>query len=48
MLARGSGNHVPMTPSSMANSKFVSHWMASWSCGMAAKIAASSLIMRAS
>ena len=39
------GNHVAMTPSSMANSKFVSHWTASWSCGIASKIVASSVII---
>ena len=39
MLDRGSGNHEGMTPSSMANSKLVSHWMASWSCGIASKMA---------
>ena len=38
MLERGSSNQVGITPSSMANSKFVSHWMASWSWGMASKI----------
>ena len=48
MLARGSSNHVGITPSSMANSKLVSHWMASWSCGMASKMVVSSWRMRAS
>jgi hypothetical protein len=48
MLARASVNHAGMIPSSMANSKFVSHWTASWSCGMASKIVASSCIIRAS
>ena len=48
MLDRGSSNHAGMTPSSMANSKLVSHWTASWSCGMASKIVVSSWRMRAS
>ena len=48
MLDRGSSNHVGMTPSSMANSKLVSHWIASWSCGIASKIVVSSWRIRAS
>ena len=35
MPARTSSNHVGSVPSSIANSKFVSHWMASWSWGTA-------------
>ena len=48
MLDRGSENHVGMTPSSIANSKFVSHWTASWSWGIASKIVASSFSIAAS
>ena len=48
MLDRGSSNHVGMTPSSMANSKFVSHCTASWSCGIESKIVASSVSIAAS
>ena len=48
MLDRGSSNHVGITPSSMANSKLVSHWTASWSWGMASKMVSSSWTMRAS
>ena len=42
MPARRSSNHVGMTPSSIANSKLVSHWIASWSWGMASRMASSS------
>ena len=48
MLERGSSNHAGMTPSSMANSKLVSHWTANWSWGIASKIVVNSLKMRAS
>ena len=34
-----SGNQPGRTPSSMPNSKFVSHCTASWSCGIASRIA---------
>ena len=40
--ARTSLNQLGRTPSSMANSKLVSHWMASWSWGMPSRMTPSS------
>ena len=34
-----SGNHAARSPSSIPNSKLVSHWIASWSCGIDSRIA---------
>ena len=48
MPALTSSNQVGKAPSSMPNSKLVSHWIPSWSAGMPARISSSSAIMRAS
>src|SRR3989442_196468 len=43
-----SSNHTGKTPSSIPNSKLVSHWIASWSCGTSWSTSRSSASRRAS